>query len=416
MFRDAVSGKEKNMTLIKDAVCYTDLINNYEQFHNEYDESDLLEFQGKWEDDSDYSHFQTIENLLENLTSDDLERSHIVSVDISDIFSSEESRGGCDRPLWSIQHSTAKNQQFKSLNRHMKYLQDAAQVLSGMLRPHPDGGWVLVKYIGNNRVAMKLLANAGVSTRVLMSIRFHKPLTDYSKYIAIESELHATDAGERSGQNESQKFISGYRARRDNEVYCFNFLKNNQVNYRSIMKQENVEGCEDWITLKSLQGIKDGRGNGHFKKYGEDNVIHALSTIKKLAEITGEDVIGATPVEVLALMYSIYTVHGKREANDPTPMFTVEQLHEYFIKLWSIRQVQSFGKKSELKINDLSWSGGVKDNAYICARTFWPTIVEYWMDINDAKIGWSLECYANTKLIDKCMDKHLEKEVKANIA
>ena len=114
MFRNAVSGKEKKMMLRKDAVCYTDLVNNYKEFHNQYDESVLLDFQGKWGDDSDYSHFQTIENLLENLTSDDLEKSHIVSVDISDIFSSEESLGGCDRPLWSIEHSTARNQQLST--------------------------------------------------------------------------------------------------------------------------------------------------------------------------------------------------------------------------------------------------------------------------------------------------------------
>tara|TARA_Y100001938_G_C8092068_1_gene435646 strand:- start:1638 stop:2852 length:1215 start_codon:yes stop_codon:yes gene_type:complete len=404
------------MLLRNDAVCYTDLVNNFEQFHIQYKESDLLDFQGKWGDDSDYSHIQTIEDLLENLTPKDLEKSHIVSVDIRDIFSSEESLGGCDRPLWSIQQNTAQKQQFKSLNRHMKYRQDAAQVLSGMMRPHPDGGWILVKYIGNNRVLMKLLANAGVSTRVLMSIRFHEPSGSQSEYIAIESELHATDAGDKSGQNEAQKFTSGYRANRENEVYCFNFLKNNQFNYRTIMTQENVEGCEDWLTLKSLQGIKDGRGNGHFKKYGENNIIHALNTIKELAKITGEKVIGATPVEVIALMYSIYTVYGKKEAENPTPMFTPKQLHDYFVKLWKIKQIQSFGQKSELKINSLSWSGGVKDNAYICAREFWPTIVEYWMDINSAKIGWSIECHANTILVSKCMDKHLAREVRAAIA
>jgi len=193
-------------------------------------------------------------------------------------------------------------------------------------------------------------------------------------------------------------------------------LKNNQFNYRTIMTQENVEGCEDWLTLKSLQGIKDGRGNGHFKKYGEDNVSLALTTIKELAKITGEEVIGATPIEVIALMYSIYTVYGKKKADNPTPMFTSDELHDYFVKLWKIKQIQSFGQRSELKINSLSWSGGVKDNAYICAREFWPTIVEHWMDINDAKIGWSIECYANTKLIQKCMDKHLAKGVKAAIA
>ena len=403
--------------LLTDRPLYTDLVNNYAAFHKHYSESDLLEYQGKWGDDSNYSHVQTIEDLLENLVPSDLERSHIVSVDIRDIFSSEESIGGCDRPLWSIKETTAKKQQFKSLNLHNTYRQDAAQVLSGMLRPNPNGeGYQLVKYIGNNRVAMKLLANAGVSTRVIMSVKFHEPSEKQSGYMAIESELHATDAGEKSGQNEAQKFISGYRANRENEVYCFNFLKNNEFNYLTIMTQEKIDNCEDWLTLKSLQGIKDGRGNGHFKKYGENNVIYALNTIKELAQITGEEVIGATPVEVIALMYSIYTVYGKKDADNPTPMFTPDELHDYFVKLFKKSHHMSFGEKDKLKINDLSWSGGVKDNVYICAREFWPTIVQHWMNIRGTSTGWSLECFANTKLLKKCMDKHLAKEVRAAIA
>ena len=76
----------------------------------------------------------------------------------------------------------------------------------------------------------------------------------------------------------------------------------------------------------------------------------------------------------------------------------------------------SFGEKDKLKINDLSWSGGVKDNVYICAREFWPTIVQHWMNIRKTSTGWSIECHANTILVAKCMDKHLAREVKANIA
>ena len=52
---------------------------------------------------------------------------------------------------------------------------------------------------------------------------------------------------------------------------------------------------ENWLTLKSLQGIKNGQGNGLFKTYGEENVGRALQTIKRLCnEVTKETVIGAT--------------------------------------------------------------------------------------------------------------------------
>ena len=78
----------------------------------------------------------------------------------------------------------------------------------------------------------------------------------------------------------------------DHEVYAFNFLKKYGYNYGTVMQQEGIEGSENWLTLKSLQGIKNGQGNNHFKTYGEENVGRALQTIKKLCEITGETVIG----------------------------------------------------------------------------------------------------------------------------
>tara|TARA_B100000287_G_scaffold403692_1_gene425729 strand:- start:414 stop:1697 length:1284 start_codon:yes stop_codon:yes gene_type:complete len=422
--------EEKNMKheLVSDEKLYDDLVNNFKQFHIHNSESDLLDFHGKWDDDSDYSDYRTIEDLLENLTEEDLDKSHIVSVDIKDINSSEESLGGCDRPMWSIQSNSAINQQHKSLNRHGCYRQDAAGVLSGMLRPHPilvneDGRtckWQLSKYIGNNRVAMKLFVHAGVSTRVLMMIRFHQPGLSAKKYIAIESELHATDAGDRSGQNEQQKFTSGYRANREPETYCFDFLKRHQIEYGTIMQQEGVEGADQWLILKSLQGIKDGKGNGHFKKYGENHVSYALKTIKEVAKQTKETVVGATPVEAFSLMFSIYTTNGKRHGENITPIFTPEQLHEYFVALFKSRNNDdAFGLEDRLLLSDLSWSGGVKDVAYICARTFWPTIKGYWKKsvcTSDTPYSFSNDAYANKKLVDWSKDKHLKKEIIGMVA
>ena len=404
--------------LITDGSGYSDLINNFNIFHDHYSEEDLLDIKGKWEDDSDYSGYRTLEDLVENATPEDYETSHVVSVWIPHIFSSEESLGGGDRPLWSITNSSAQRTQFSCLNREGKYRQSAAGVMSGMLRPHQKllDHWVLSKFIGNNRVVKKLLANAGRPSRVLMQVQFHEVGKTAEEYIQIESELHSTDAGDRSGQNEKQKFMSGFRANRHHEVYAFNFLKKYGYNYGTVMQQEGIEGSENWLTLKSLQGIKNGQGNGHFKTYGEENVGRALQTIKKLCEITGETVIGATPVEAIALMYHVYTKNGKRVENS-APLFSHMELDEFFVKYFKHKNMEGgLFSSDKLMVNDLSWSGGVKDIAYICGKQFWPLIVEHWKDIRDMKIGFSIESHANVRLVELCKDKNLKKELKAVLA
>ena len=123
--------------LVSNEKLYDDLVCNFEEFHTQNSQSDLLDFRNKWKDDCDYSDYKTIEDLLENVTLEEMQKSQIVSVDIKDIFSSEESLGGCDRPLWSIRKPSAIKQQHNSLNRHGGYIEDAAGVLSGMLRPQP---------------------------------------------------------------------------------------------------------------------------------------------------------------------------------------------------------------------------------------------------------------------------------------
>lgn len=404
--------------LVSDQPLYTDLINNFDYFHLHNTPESLLKLKGKWGDDSDYSKYRTIEDLLENLTEEDKDQSHIVTVDIKDIFSSESSKSGCDRTLWSLTSISATKQQHESLNRKKMYREDAAQVLSAKLRPHPTkkGRWQVVKYIGNNRVVMKLLANCGESTRVLMIVTFHKSGQTQDKYIKIESDLHATDAGDRSGQNEQQKFVSGFKAQRDSEQYAYEFLKKHQYNYKEIMQQEGVEGSENWISISSLQGIKTGQGQGSFAKYGEANMSKAMNTAKKLCEITKETVIGATPIMAIALMYSVFTKYGKSQTEKSQPLFTDQQLEDFLIAFFKDENRDStFGKK-KLNVNDLSMTGSVKDIAYICGHVFWPQIVQYWMQINNAKIGFSNDCYASQKFLDHCKDKHLKKELRNAIA
>jgi len=403
------------INLVRGRGVYTDLINNFQAFHKKNSEEDLLPSRNRWSDDTDYKNYRTIEDLFENITDADYETSHVVTVDIKDIFSSEESKGGCDRPLWSITSNSAITKQRENLDRHKKYCQGSAQIISAMLRPDPEnpGSWQIVKFIGNNRVSMKLLANNGDSTRILINVLFHERGLKQKEYIAIESELHATDAGDRSGQNELQKFISGYRANRVESVYTYDLLREHEYNYGTIMQQEGVGGSSDWLTLGSLQGIKTGEGNGYFKKYKEWNVKRALDTMKELCDITGEKVVGGSTLECFAMMYYVYTTFGKHEGSKEK-MFSPKQLNDFFVYHFKENN-QSGGRYGgkKLLVKDLSQTGAVKDIAWICARQFWPNIQREWMIVKEKTNAFSIGCFANTKLLGFCSDDRLKKEVQS---
>lgn len=406
------------INLVTDRPVHTDLINNFQKFHEFNTEEDLLVTQDKWLDDSNYYNYRTIEDLFENIKPEDFFCSHVVSVDIKDIWSSEETLGGCDRPLWSIQAPTAIAKQEENLNRHSMYRSGAAGIMSGMLRPDPKnpGSWQLVKYIGNNRVAMKLRARNGEPSRVLMSVTFHETGKEHKEYIVIESELHATDAGDRSGQNERQKFVSGFRADREDEKYTYSFLRKHQYNYGTIMQQEGNEDSEDWLTITSLQGIKTGRGNGYFKKYGEINVSRAFETVKEICKITEETAVGSTPIECISLMYYVYTEHGKKNENS-IPIFTHEELHNFFVAYFKkFSKGDDVFDQDPVKIKALAQTGALKDIAYICARQFWPFIQKYWRNIKDQKYAFSSDCHANKILVELCSDVRLKKEINAIIS
>ena len=91
-----------------------------------------------------------------------MERSYTVRIPISYIFSSEESLGGFDRPLWT---STKGDKQCReNLNTPngdgtpKGYRPEDAQVLAAYLRPCGNNKYQAVKFLGNNRTWMKLLS------------------------------------------------------------------------------------------------------------------------------------------------------------------------------------------------------------------------------------------------------------------
>ena len=420
---NADTGKEKKMkiNLETQSPLYSDLVNNKQLFDDCFDESELSKL--SYKDNSDYSHYQHIDDFLQqDFSDDDLDKSYVIQVPIDYIWSSEKTKGGFDRSKWANQN---KDQNISNLNtpngggNPKGYNEADAGILAGVLRPGPiiDGScdWQLVKYIGNNRIVKKLIANNGKITNVLMSVRFHERGLSREEYIRVEAERHTTDAGDRSGQNESQKFASSYRSGRKSAVECFNFLKNEKLNYDNIMQIENVEGAEDFLNITSLSGLKEGVGNGFFKRFGESNVLAAIGTVRQVAKVTGETHIGMSPIECLSIMFQCFTEHGKSEFAT-TMMFTKEELQKffvaYFIKMNDTSDMFSGnGNKSQFLLKHLNANGSIKCMVYIGASKFWPALPVYWMNLRKNGTAFSEGCWAVKQYILKSKDTVLKTDI-----
>jgi hypothetical protein len=400
---------------------YSDLVNNKQLFDDCFDESELSKL--SYKDNSDYSHYQHIDDFLQqDFSDDDLDKSYVIQVPIDYIWSSEKTKGGFDRSKWANQN---KDQNISNLNtpngggNPKGYNEADAGILAGVLRPGPiiDGScdWQLVKYIGNNRIVKKLIANNGKITNVLMSVRFHEQGLSREEYIRVEAERHTTDAGDRSGQNESQKFASSYRSGRKTAVECFNFLKNEKLNYDGIMQIENVEGADDFLNITSLSGLKEGVGNGFFKRFGESNVLAAIGTVRQVAKVTGETHIGMSPIECLSIMFQCFTEHGKSEFAT-TMMFTKEELQEFFVAYFTKQNDTSDmfsgnGNKSQFLLKHLNANGSIKCMVYIGASKFWPALPVYWMNLRKNGTAFSEGCWAVKQYILKSKDLMLKTDI-----
>ena len=406
---------------------YSDLVNNKQLFDDSFTEEEVYNFD--YEDNTNYDHYEHIDDFLQrDFSDDDLDKSYVIKVPIDYIWSSEKTQGGFDRAKWA--NEQGKDQNISNLNtpngdgKPKGYNESDAGILSGIFRPGPIIGgrsdWQLVKYIGNNRICAKLIANNGKITEVLMSVRFHKMGLTQKEYIKIESERHTTDAGDRSGQNESQKFASSYRAGRKHAVECFNFLKNEKLNYDGIMQLERVEGADDFLNLSSISGLKDGIGNGFFKKFGESNVRAAIGTIREIAKITDENIIGVSPIECLSVIFQCFTGYGKRP-NSTQMMFTHPELREFFIKYYEKMNNQDDmfsgnGNKGKFLLKDLNANGSIKCMIYIGATKFWPALPNYWKNLRGTKYSFSDGAHAVKEYIKKSKDIMLKKDITLKVA
>ena len=388
----------------------SDLVSNLTIFNEEYDSKRLSEIEN-FEDDSDYSNYPTLEKVLDNYDAEKYKgKSFTVRVKDKHIFSSSDLLGGYDRPE-SLRFPSNDSKCRINLRKpfgdqeHRGFRDEDCGTLNGFIRVEMDNSelfddllsttkyiFTLVKNMGNHRVWMKKIVAKGKPTEFLMKIMFHpvSTIANPIDWIRIESDGHTSDADARMSQNEGQKFVSSLASQDRNAVECFNFLKEMKLEYipnkvsRGVMALAGVvpEG-ETWIKISSIQGLKDGIGNGLFKEFGETNIRWAIKTLKDVCKITGESSFSYTALKVLSTMYKSFTEsHARPDQKQFGSIFTQKQLDTFFMKFYkaAAKSDNDFGSDTEKygKLCNLTQTKDMKDMVFLAADAYWPKIVGYY--------------------------------------
>jgi hypothetical protein len=377
---------------------FSDLINNNNYFNSTYDEAKLICLDN-YKDNSDYSSYPSLEDIIKNYDhTTDKDKTFVCTVEDKQIWTSDFSKGGYDR-LTKVSDQTCRenlNQKIYGSDEPKGFDDNDAGTLNGVLRYLKDETGkiflVLVKNMGNHRFWMKKLANRGKKINLLFKIKFHDLDKNLNKddFITIESDAHHSDADDRQSQNETQKFMSGFRAKRKELVDCFNYLKTVELEYEGIMQLEKVENANNWPSLTSIMGFNKGQGNGIFKKFGDTNVNAAIGTAKEIVKITKENLIHNSAIWCLASMFkSLTEIYG--DSKTSYSLFTKKELRDFFIEYFKENNRQSKFRRKSLTLSDLVQTQGIKDYNFINCDVFWRdgAIVQYFLQLKDRKTGFT---------------------------
>ena len=417
------------ITLEIEKPIHHDLVNNYKIFHEYNPPEKLLSF-STYTDDTKYGNQEHIDDFLKrDFTDEELTQTHIVQVPIDYIWSSDRTMvGGVGYNR--VRDATVKNEamNFKNLNapnadgNRRGYVSDNAGMLHGKLRPNPDGTKrQVVMFCGNHRVVKKLIAHRGDVTNVVMSISFHELGLTPKKMGSIEAAIHSADAGDISGQNECQKFISDFRAGKSAAVECFEFLLENKINYDGIMQLEGIVGSEDWLSLTSIGGIKQGISNGYFKRYSKNAMSDALQSAKQMAVITTDTCVGMSPIESMAQMFHIFTNKGVKDKVTSKPMFArhgEKSLTKFFVTHAEVKNAPNPFMPTDKKgwrLRELSATGSIKCMVYIAAKEFWPNLTYYWQECSGSTQGIGSQNHALQEYLKLSKDSTLRKDAESHI-
>lgn len=379
---------------------FTDLLSNRSIFDEKYSVEELHKLPD-WNDNSDYSSYTPIEDILNNFDPDiDEGRTYTCLIGDEYIFTSDSSKGGFDRGSQTSDEKCRQNlnQTINGSDEPKGFDDNAAGILNAYIRYYVDKNghiyFYVVKNMGNHRLWMKLLTHKGKKVKLPFKIKFHKlsEKLEQSDFIRIEADAHHSDAGDRQSQNENQKFYSGLLSNRKEFLDAFSYLQKHRIEYAGIMKQQNIEGCDGWPILNSIYLLNKGFGNGIFKDYKETNVDWAMKTAREIAlKVTKEEVIPNSAIRCFASMFYYLTEQFSDSSGKLcSSLFDKDELKDFFVLFFKEKNTTSIFRKNKLLLKDLSISSGVKDINYICASIFWNegAIIEYFKTTKNRNNGF----------------------------
>ena len=404
-----------------------DLVSNISLFNKYYPQTTLAEIED-FKDNSDYSSYPTLQDIVDNFDPElDSNKTFVCRVSEEYLWSSDWHEGGYDRTI-EANEETGKTtclqnlrQKSQNLSQSKGFNDDDAGTLNAYVRYEilNDGliRLTVVKNMGNHRFVMKKIVTRNNRTEFLVKIKFHKFEENLTTddFIVIESETHHTDADNRKNQNETQKFHSGLKAKRTPYVELFNFLKKNKINYAGIMQLERIPESDNWIQITSIQGMNIGTSYGIFSKYKTENIEKALDTMKKISVETGEKLFNNSVLQCLSSMfYSLTEDHSYKEGQR-CPLMDKDELQEFIIKYVAHKnKPDSFSDDTgAFKINDkLRQSRGVKSYNYVNAQVFWESkAIVHWFKKNNGRTnGFSVDHSCMKHFIEQ-VDPLLRSEV-----
>ena len=423
--------------------------------------------------DQDLDHLPTIEEIIEEYIKDpDKFRPYVKNgqkkrrmfpcrILASQTWSSEKSiydenldSTGYDRPITQTMnqslHLSHLRQKDKETSESKGFTNHDCMMLAGLVRiKHCDDKIevTITKPEGNGRIVKGLITSKGEDMYFPYQVSFHEENLSEKEMHKVEAKMHHTDAEERSTQNESQKFSSGYNAGVPEYVFCYNFLWELELDFDGVMNaKRKAQGLKPWKQVSSISMINRGENEGMFKKAKNGITLHpqqpgyeftreAHIIAKEMAKITEEDIIFSSAIQGIASMLHSFCQDFNHLAKNPSlrgALFTVQELHDYLIQFAEdAKELSKVVKKLEedmgrsvggapdpFKVKDLALTSSTKAIEVICVRIFWKdrNITNWWMNRRKKDRGFSDENPNVIHFLNKCKDASSRSEMKSKIA
>jgi hypothetical protein len=375
---------------------YPDLVNN-EYLFNFYYSNKKIDVTKTWPDDSDYSFYPHINDIVEDIIKNPTKYKDItVRVDSEQIYSSAKQRGGFDRPLdlltnGGYEKATESLRIKDSLGQERGFISADCPTMNGFVRwtYNEEGsvvGITIVKNMGNHRFILKKRASGGNRVEVLIKLHFHpvEPKQSLQEMICRESDSHHTDANNQRGQTEEQKAYSGFKSGRKEYIELVNFLSEVQVDYADILKQEKLLLQEKTPTITNIGQLNGGINSGIFKKLGVDNVRWAFKTAREIAlhETQEPSQLSISHSSIICFT-NLYYYFTESFQNQSDPLFSKNELHNFLIAKFTT----SHDWEDPMKLINLNQTGNQKDHNVINAINFIKSLRNYYQKKKTTKNG-----------------------------